>query len=90
MTDDKTRQLMDEIEFIEGQLVELKKHPFIKINPKNPTQQKTTPAAKLYKDLLQQYNNSLKLLLKAQGALDDQEEETSPLRRWLNERNGKA
>ncbi|MBO4520698.1 MAG: hypothetical protein J5787_05775 [Alphaproteobacteria bacterium] len=88
MTDEKTRQLLEEIEFLEGQLVELKKHPFIKINPKDPTQQKATPAAKLYKDLLQQYNNSLKLLLKAQGALEE-EEETSPLRRWLNERTAK-
>lgn len=85
MTDEKTRQLLEEVEFLEEQLKELKKHPFIKINPKDPTQQKATPAAKLYKDLLQQYNNSLKLLLKAQGELDDQEEE-SPLRRWLNER----
>lgn len=39
MTDEKTRQLLEEIEFLEGQLVELKKHPFIKINPKDPTQQ---------------------------------------------------
>ena len=81
----KATQLVDELVFVEEQLKELKKLPFIKVNPKDPSQQKTTPAAKQYKELLQQYNNSLKLLLKMGGDFGEVEEE-SPLRQWLNSR----
>lgn len=83
--DIKGLQLVDEIVFIEEQLINLKKLPFIKIHPKDPTKQKTTPAAKQYKELLQQYNNSLRLLVRITGA-DTETEEESPLRRWMNER----
>lgn len=81
----KARQLIDEICFIEEQLRAVKKLPFLKINPKNPQQQKATPASKLYKELLQQYNNSLRLLLRIAGDLGDSEEE-SPLRLWIKSR----
>lgn len=83
--DIKGLQLVNEIIFIEEQLVYLKTLPFININPKNPMQQKTTPAAKQYKELLQQYNNSLRLLLKMSGDIGESEEE-SPLRRWAKSR----
>ena len=81
----KAERLVDEVVFIEKQLEELKKLPFIKINPKDPTQQKATPAAKQYKELLQQYNNTMKLLLKISGDLNETEED-SPLRQWLKSR----
>lgn len=81
----KARQLVEEIIFVEEQLIKLKKLPFIKINPKDPTMQKATPAAKQYKELLQQYNNSLKLLLKIGGDFGETEEE-SPLRKWVKSR----
>lgn len=81
----KAGQLVDEIIFIEEQLVSLKKLPFIKIHPADPSRQKTTPAAKQYKELLQQYNNSLRLLFKLSGDLGENEEE-SPLRKWVKER----
>ena len=84
--DIKATQLIDEIVFIEEQLIELKKLPFININPKNPMQQKATPAAKQYKELLQQYNNSLRLLLRLSGDLGGEPEEESPLRIWANSR----
>ena len=84
----KARQLIDEIVFIEGQLVELKKYPFISINPKNPAQQKATPASKQYKELLQQYNNSLRLLFRLSGELGETDEEC-PLRKWINARREK-
>lgn len=84
--DIKAAQLVDEIVFIENQLVELKKLPFININPKNPMQQKATPAAKQYKELLQQYNNSLRLLFRLSGDLGGEVEEESPLRRWAKSR----
>ena len=83
--DIKARQLVDEIIFIEEQLIFLKTLPFININPKNPMQQKATPAAKQYKELLQQYNNSLRLLFRLSGELGESEEE-SPLRQWLRSR----
>jgi len=84
--DIKAAQLIDEIVFIEQQLIELKKLPFININPKNPMQQKATPAAKQYKELLQQYNNSLRLLFRLSGDLGGEPEEESPLRQWAKSR----
>ena len=84
--DIKARQLVDEIIFVEEQLVYLKTLPFININPKNPMQQKTTPAAKQYKELLQQYNNSLRLLFRLSGDMGAESEEESPLRKWVKSR----
>ena len=84
--DIKASQLIDEIVFIEEQLIELKKYPFININPKNPMQQKATPASKQYKELLQQYNNSLRLLFRLSGDLGGEPEEESPLRQWATAR----
>lgn len=79
--DVKAAQLIDEVVFIEEQLIKLKKLPFISVNPKNPAQQKATPASKQYKELLQQYNNSLRLLFRLAGDFGETEEE-SPLRNW--------
>ena len=87
-TETEAKQLVDEIIFLEDQLKKLKRLPFLRVNPKNPEQQKATPAAKQYKELLQQYNNSLKLLLKITGDLGGEPEEESPLRQWLRERMG--
>ena len=84
--DIKATQLIDEIVFIEEQLIELKKLPFINVNQKNPMQQKATPASKQYKELLQQYNNSLRLLFRLSGDLGGEPEEESPLRQWANAR----
>lgn len=84
--DVKAKQLVDEIIFLEEQLIYLKTFPFININPKNPMQQKTTPAAKQYKELLQQYNNSLRLLLRLSGDMGGESEEESPLRKWVKSR----
>lgn len=76
--------LIDDVVFLEEQLTILRKLPFIKVNPKNTSQQKPTPAAKQYKELLQQYNNCIKILT---GILrKDTPEEDSPLRAYLNAR----
>lgn len=77
--------LVDDVIFLENQLIELRKLPFISVNPKNPQMQKTTPAAKQYKELLQQYTNCLKILAKASG--QDIDDEESPLRKWAKEQN---
>ena len=82
-----TSQLIDDIVFLEERLQELRQCPFILINPKNPSQQKPTAAAKQYKEFLQQYNNAIKILISVLGK--DSGNETSPLRDYLNrKRNG--
>lgn len=83
----KAKQLIDEIIFLEVQMQDLRELPFIKVNPKNPMQQKATPAAKMYKETLQQYNNSLRLLFRLTGDMGENDEE-SPLRRWAKSREG--
>lgn len=80
----KAAQLIDEIVFIEEQLVELKKLPFIRVSKRNPAIQETTPASKQYKELLQQYNNCLRILFRISGEQEENEEE-SPLRKWARE-----
>lgn len=79
----KAKQLIDEIVFIEQRMVELKQYPFIAVNSKNPVQQKPTAASRQYKELLQQYNNCLRLLLRITGDIGGDTEEESPLRAWL-------
>lgn len=73
--------IIEEFLFLETQLTELKKLPFIRVNPSDPAMQKSTPAAKQYKELLQQYTNLIKVLAKAGNVEVDDEE--SPLRKWV-------
>lgn len=76
--------LIEEILYLENQLDGLRKLPKIRVNPNNPEQQKITPAAKLYKEYLQQYLNALKLLLHMTD--NENESEDSPLRKWVKAR----
>ncbi|MBO7672032.1 hypothetical protein J6S88_01345 [bacterium] len=76
--------LIDEVVYLEEQLDYLRSLPKIKVHPQDPSKQKPTPAAKMYKEFLQQYINAIKVLLKATGVENENEE--SPLRRWMNER----
>lgn len=76
--------MIDDLIFLEDRLQELRKLPFLRVNPKDPSMQKPTPAAKQYKELLQQYNNCIKILT---GILrKDAPEEESPLRAYLEAR----
>ena len=84
--DDSVREIVvpmiDDVVFLEEQLVALRGLPFLRVHPTDPAQQKPTTAAKMYKELLQQYNNCIKILcgvLNRNGA-----EEESPLRAFLN------
>jgi hypothetical protein len=77
--------LFSEMEFIEAQLVELKKKPFIKYHPKDPSVQKQTPAGKLYKELLAQEKDIVRILC-SQLRKNDTDEE-SPLRKYLKRLN---
>lgn len=80
----KAMQLIEETIFLEEQLIELKELPFIQVSKKNPAIQKTTPAAKQYKEFLQQYNNCLRILFRMTGEMEENDEE-SPLRKWARE-----
>ena len=65
-------KVFDEVLFLEEQLEELKKLPFIKIHPENPSIQKPTVASKQYKELSQIYSVKVKILLGAiSGESDD-------------------
>ena len=76
--------LIDEVIFIEGNLEELKKLPFIAVNPANPQQQRYTVAYKQYKELFQQYTGAVKILL---GVVDDKTEgKESPLQQYFAKR----
>ena len=54
--------MIDDVVFLEEKLTELRRLPFIRVNPKNNADQKPTAAAKQYKEFLQQYNNCIKIL----------------------------
>lgn len=58
---------IDELLHIENQLLEIKKLPFFKVHPDNPSLQKELPAKKMYIQLLQQYNLLLFKILKVVG-----------------------
>ena len=67
---------------LEEELGYLRKLPKIKVHPEDPAKQKATPAAKLYKECLQQYTNIIRILMRATGT--DMDDEESPLRKWFN------
>ena len=76
--------LIADVVELERLLDQLRGLPKLRVHPDDPTRQKVTPAAKLYKEYLQQYINAIKVLQKRAGK--DETAEESPLRRWLNER----
>ena len=78
--------LIEEILYLEDQLNYLRDLPKIRVNPADKSQQKITPAAKLYKEYLQQYLNAIKLL--SGVTKTDVDTEESPLRKWVNQKIG--
>ena len=78
------RPLITETAYLEHELDGLRGLPKIRVHPKDPQRQQTTPAAKLYKELLQQYTNCLKVLTSV--LVKNAPEEESPLRQWLADR----
>lgn len=73
--------MVADIVFLEQKLSDLRRMPFIEVHPTNPVKQRATAAAKQYKELLQQYNNCIKIMLSAAKASEG--EEISPLREYL-------
>lgn len=81
-------ETVKEAVFLEEKLKYLKELPFIEIHPQNPMKQRSTPAAKMYKEFLQQYNNCIKLLeavVYRDKRLEGEDVEESPLRKWWKE-----
>lgn len=81
--DDEEKALLEPVVedmlYLETQLRELKKLPHYRVNPNNPEQQKTTPAARLYRENLNSYIMIVKMLEKK----TDDTDSDSPLREWL-------
>ncbi len=77
--------MLDDAAFLEDKLRELRALPFLRVDPDDNSRQKATPAAKQYKELLQQYNNCVKILISA--AKNAAPEEESPLRAYLKRLN---
>lgn len=55
--------LLDEVVYLEERMTALRKCEFIRINPDNPQLQKTTAAAKQYKECSQSYMNAIRILI---------------------------
>ena len=73
--------MIDDVVFLEFQLFELRKQLE---GQKLVRGDKTNPGVRIYKELLQQYNNCIKILA---GVLrKDVPEEESPLRQFVNSR----
>ena len=54
--------LLDEVVFLEERMSELKKMPFVAVHPRHQQIQKSTPAAKQYKECSQSYMNAVRIL----------------------------
>lgn len=70
------QQLIEEAEFLEGRLADLRKLPFIKVHPDDPERQKRTEASKLYKEHIQSYCNVIKILnsILQKNSIEDSDE----------------
>lgn len=80
--------VIDDVVFLEERLTELKKLPFIQVHPKDSSKQRSTPAAKQYKEFLQQYINCIKMIeyvIYKDKRLEGDQVEDSPLRKWFKE-----
>lgn len=56
-------KLVDEVTYLEERMAELRKMPFIEVHADNPARQRSTPAAKQYKECSQSYMNAIRILL---------------------------
>lgn len=78
-------RLLDECVFLEERMEELKRLPFIRVHPTDPSKQKPTPAAKQYKETTQSYMNCVRILCsllnKVEGVEDD------PVQKFLERLN---
>lgn len=76
--------LIDEAVYLEQQMTELKKYPFIKTHPQNPNLQKVTAAGKQYREFLQTYTNIIDKLCRIYGK--EETEQDSPLQMYFKKK----
>ena len=57
--------LLHDVVWMEQRLAELKAMPQIRVDKNNPQRQETTPAFRQWKEMQQQYLNSIKVLMTA-------------------------
>lgn len=83
---DQTRAIVApmcrDLAYLEARLAHLRTLPMLQVHPRDPARQRATPAARQYREAVQQYNALVKTLLKAAGATGPAER-TSPLREYL-------
>ena len=75
--------LLPQVVFMEERLESLLKVPHIRIHPDNPARQEITASGKQYKEMMQAYNNCLKILLSTLGRYS--QEEADEFEKWLEE-----
>lgn len=78
------KPLIDEAIYLEQQMTELKKYPFIKTHPQNPNLQKVTAAGKQYREFLQTYTNIIDKLCRIYGK--EETEEDSPMQVYFKKK----
>lgn len=69
---------------LEEKLEYLESLPHIVVHPKDATKQKTLPAYKQYKELMQQYRDTIRTLSRV--TVEDENTAESPLRTWAKAR----
>lgn len=79
--------LVDEVIYLEEELIKIKKLPFIKVHPTDSTMQKVLPAQKIYVSLLAQYNGLIKTL--SSVLVDNGAKDVSPLRTYFEKLHGR-
>lgn len=82
--DPKLTRLVDEMLRLENDLDELVKLPKMRVNPKDKTMVKLSPAFYAYHRTLSSYKEIVRVLSKISGS---DENEISPLREYLNRMN---
>ena len=67
--------LLDEVVFLECRMEELRKKPFLAVHPTRPELQRSTAAAKQYKECSQSYMNAIRILISVLHKIDSDEQE---------------
>lgn len=67
-------KLVEQVVFLEQRMDELKGFPFVSVHPRNPSVQKSTAAAKQYKECSQSYMNAIRILLSVANKLEEDEQ----------------
>lgn len=62
--------IIDEVVFCEIEMEQLRNIPFVVTKPGDPSRQKSTPAARLYKQYQAAYSNNIRILLNVLRKVD--------------------